>query len=380
MLDATKRNLLPLVRTAWLVALVFSVALYVHYVDPANSGFCSGRSGCEAVRRSGYAYFFGLTWFNLPLVGAACFVAALGLSLLPLPRESRPVVVGGAAALGGVVGIALVAVQWFQIEASCWLCMVVDGSAIVAGLLGALWIGLRGEVQREPFRLWAWWSILVLSALSPVGLWFWQPSPPVPDGVARLYEPGKINVVEFADFECPYCRTMHGIFNRLNREYGDRVNFHQLHFPLPGHPHAMRAAAAAVCAENAGHGEAMKHRLFTHPLNDEAPVSHAKALGLDVAEFETCIDSAATLRRIEADKAILMNANFRGLPTTFVGAQRVVGWRVYPAMKEAYELASAKDGGRGLEIPRWLFVAIVGSALAGIGVLGRIRGNGLAEA
>jgi predicted DsbA family dithiol-disulfide isomerase len=141
----------------------------------------------------------------------------------------------------------------------------------------------------------------------------------------------------------------------------------------------MKAAAAAVCAENEGQGDEMKHRLFTRALNDEAPFLHARALGLDSAKFEACVDSSATLRRIEADKAILFEGGFRGLPTTFVGEQRIVGWRVYPAMKEAYELAAQKDGSRAFEIPQWLFITLIGAAAVGVGVAGRSRGNGLAE-
>jgi protein-disulfide isomerase len=221
--------------------------------------------------------------------------------------------------------------------------------------------------------------LILLLALGPIGLWLSKPALPIPDGVTRLYQPGKINVVEFADYQCPYCRTMHAIFERINRDYGDRVNFHQLNMPLPGHEYAMKAAAAAVCAENAGKGAQMKDLLFTRMLDDEAPLAHARELGLDPDEFQQCLDSAATARQIEADKAILLNSGFRGLPTTFVGQQRIVGWRVYPAMKEAYELAARADGGRGLEIPPWLFLTLVGAAAVGIAVLGHARGNGLAK-
>lgn len=375
-----RRHLLTAIRLAWLVALVFSVALYVHYVDPANSGYCSGGSGCEAVRRSGFSYFLGKTWLNVPFIGVACFFGALTLSFLPLGASLRPRVLGAIAILGALVALVLIGVQWLQIGAACWLCMVVDVSALAAGSLATPWLLHPEQEQADPLAPWAWIGGGLLVALAPVGLWLFKPAPPIPDGVARLYQPGKINVVEFADFQCPYCRTMHGIFQRLNAEYGDRVNFHQLHMPLPGHEHAFRAAAAAVCAEERGKGDEMKHRLFTQSLSASAPLRHAQALGFDTDEFESCMDSAATSRRIEADKEILRQSGFRGLPTTFVGAQRIVGWRVYPAMKEAYELAARADGGRGVELPSWLFLGVVGAAVVAIGVTGRRPRNGLAKA
>lgn len=377
--QGTQKYLVLALRSLWLIALVFSVALFVHYLDPANSGYCSGRSGCEAVRRSGYSYFLGQTWLNLPLFGVLSFSAGVTLSWVPLPRVPRAKLLGLGAALGGVLAIVFVVLQAAVIGAFCWLCMVVDTAAILAGGVG-VWLFVRRNVeQREPLRVWAGALISLALALAPIGLWQFRPSLPIPEGVAKLYVPGKINVVEFADFECPYCRTMHGIFTRLNREYGDRVNFHQLHMPLPGHAHAMRAATAAVCAEKMGKGHEMKDLLFTRALDDEAPLEHAKALGLDITEFERCLDSAAAARRVEQDKEIILNGGFRGLPTTFVGSQRIVGWRVYPAMKEAYEAALQADGGKGLELPPWLFLTLVGGFVVVVGVLGRQRANTLAR-
>lgn len=379
MAHAIQKYLVALLRAFWLIALIFSVALFVHYLDPANSGFCSGRSGCEAVRRSEYSYLLGKTWLNLPLLGVVSFSAALTLTFVPMSTSLRARLLGVAATLGGAMALVFVILQAAVIGAFCWLCMVVDSAAIVAGGVG-VWLFLRRNVeQREPLALWAGASLCVLLGLVPIGLWQLKPSLPIPPGVEKLYVAGKINVVEFADFECPYCRTMHAIFERLNKEYGDRVNFHQLHMPLPGHAHAMRAAAAAVCAENVGKGHEMADLLFTRTLNEEAPMKHAKALNLDLAEFERCMDSAKTLRRIEHDKEIILNGGFRGLPTTFVGQQRIVGWRVYPAMKEAYEAALASDGGRGLELPPWLFMSLVGALSVVIGVVGRARGNTLAR-
>jgi uncharacterized membrane protein/predicted DsbA family dithiol-disulfide isomerase len=378
MLEPMQKYLVVALRLAWLIALIFSVALFVHYLDPANSGYCSGRSGCEAVRRSGFGYFFGQTWLNLPLIGVVAFSAALTLTFVSMPPRLSAWLLGGAAVLGGLAALGFVALQALVIGAYCWLCMVVDIAAIVAGVVGAMLLKYHQAEQRELLARWASAAVCGLLALAPVGLWQFKPSLPLPPGVEALYVPGKINVVEFADFECPYCRTMHRVFTRLNREYGDRVNFHQLHMPLPGHVHAMRAAAAAVCAENVGKGSEMKELLFTRSLDDDSPIKHAKTLNLDVVEFERCIDSAATAQRIERDKAIILNGGFRGLPTTFVGRQRIVGWRVYPAMKEAYEAAASGEDGR-FEMPPWLFLGVLGAAAVGLGIAGRVRRNSLAS-
>jgi protein-disulfide isomerase len=146
--------------------------------------------------------------------------------------------------------------------------------------------------------------------------------------------------------------------------------------PLPGHEHAMTAASAAVCAEAQGKEVEMKRLLFTRAFVDDFANKHAKDLQLDLPEFETCMDSATTAQRIEADRKILREAGFRGLPTTFVGHQRILGWRVYPEMKEAYETALLGDTPFHLSpVAYWLGVV---AAVAGLSWAGRTRGNGVA--
>lgn len=371
-----KHYTLALFRALVLIALVFSVALYVHYLDPANSGFCSGRSGCEAVRHSEYSYLFGEPALNLPLVGVVSFSVLFTFSLLPMRAESRGKLLGACAALGALSAVAFIVIQAVVIDAFCWLCMVVDGSAIAAGICGAaLW--MQGNTPQRPvLNTWAWAAAAGVLVIAPIGSWQTRPGLAIPEGVSRLYQPGKINVVEFADFQCSYCRTMYRIFDRLNREYGERVNFHQLHMPLPGHGHSMTAASAAVCAEAQGKDAEMKRLLFTRALVDDFARKHAEELQLDMSAFEECLDSAATAQRIEADRTILREAGFTGLPTTFVGQQRIVGWRVYPAMKEAYEAALLDEAPFSVPpIAYWIGVAV---ALAGLSWAGRSRGNGVA--
>jgi uncharacterized membrane protein/predicted DsbA family dithiol-disulfide isomerase len=379
MSSALHNNLLSVMRVLLLVALTFSSALFVHYLDPANSGYCSGRSGCEAVRRSAYSYFLGQTWLNLPFIGVVSFSALLTLSFVPMDRRVRVPLLASLSVLGAIAAVVLIALQEFVIGARCWLCMVVDIAAVLAGVVGVVWYRNREVVQSEPLRTWSAALICLLLALSPIALWQTRPLPPLPEGVAALYQPGKINVVEFADFECPYCRTMHHIFKRLEREYGGRVNFHQLNMPLPGHRHALKAALAAVCAEDQGQGKAMKDRLFTSALDDDAPLEHAAAIGLNRTTFADCIDSAKALHEVEAHKKILMDAGFRGLPTTFVGNQRLVGWRPYAAMQEAYEAALAGSAGPWFALPSWLFATLAAALVVGIGYAGRSVRNGVAR-
>ena len=122
----------------------------------------------------------------------------------------------------------------------------------------------------------ALWAFAAAVTLAPI-LWHAiKPPPAIPKPVAALYQPGKINVIEFADFECPYCRRLHAILDPLVDAAGDRVNFVRLQRPLSQHVYAEHAARAALCAEAQGKGEAMADRLFAEKLDHDKIVAIAE--------------------------------------------------------------------------------------------------------
>ena len=117
----------------------------------------------------------------------------------------------------------------------------------------------------------------------------------------RCTQPGKINVVEFADYECPFCRLLHDRLKAIIKDYPGKVNFVRLNMPLQSHPSARHAARAGLCAEAQGKGDAMADRLFS--AEDLSPAANRRAaaeLGLDVAEFERCVASPDTDKKIDA--------------------------------------------------------------------------------
>ena len=148
-------------------------------------------------------------------------------------------------------------------------------------------------------------------------------------GTVKGNPAAKIAVVEFADFQCPYCsrfarETLPGLEERY-LETG-RVQFVFMHFPLVGiHPLAQRAAAGSMCAGHQGRFWEMHDRLFAQPTRDNllALDGHASALGLNRRQFDACLDAAATAKRIERDTATAKVLGVRGTPTFFVG--EVVG-------------------------------------------------------
>jgi predicted DsbA family dithiol-disulfide isomerase len=257
--------------------------------------------------------------------------------------------------------------------------MVADTMALlIAGGAVGRHLAARGEPSEpgdrraELLQPWGWVTLCLLAVGGPL-LWpKVRPLPPVPAGIRALYAPDKINVVEFADFQCGHCRDLHPRLKRVVKEYGDRVNFIRLHKPLSSHPLSRGAARAAVCAAEQGQEEAMADRLFAAKLLTRAENRKwAQQLGLDLVAFDECVVDPATDARISREASLLTGPEFLGLPTTYVQGQKLVGSRGDEAYRDALRLAAQGEGNRG--IPGWAFLLLVAAVVAGVVALGRIR-------
>jgi protein-disulfide isomerase/uncharacterized membrane protein len=362
-------------RLALLFALGASAALTIDYLS-SNPSFCGATSGCGVVRRSGFGY---LGPVPLPAAGLLAFVCVLALSLGPpaLRRASRH-----AAIAGAVLGAGLIGPQALVVKTFCWLCLVADGSAIVAGVAGAALVvrrdGAGSDVADGPLRAWAWGVLGALAVVAPL-LWpVVRPAAALPAGVRERHVAGKINVVEFVDFECPFCRMFHPTLKGVVKEYGDRVNFARLDLPLDSHVHARGAAKAHLCADAQRAGDRMADALFeAEDLEQKGLVETAKELGLDVTSFEACLAAPATEQKLESVERILRDSGMlQGLPTTFVGSAMLVGAQDDVALRDAFERAArgADDDG----IPGWLYLAAFALAGAGVVFVGRRRSPAVA--
>jgi predicted DsbA family dithiol-disulfide isomerase/uncharacterized membrane protein len=361
--SATTRFWLVLCRAAVLVAIAGSAALYMQYLDPAGAAFCGLDSGCEAVRRSGLSYL-GNRLFSMPLLGLVAYAAVLAASLIA-PRSKRTLYLICA---GGAAAALLIAVQAFYVHAFCWLCLVVDASAILAAVFAAAFF--RGGDAEDPLEWWAWVALASVAVGAGPGWVELKPAPPVPSQIRALYVPGKINVVEFADFECPFCRLYHPVLKEVVKSYPPgEVHFVRKHVPLAMHPQAKPAARTVICAEEQGKAEELGDRLVDIELSPTAIHRAAMEIGLDGAKLDRCLGSSAPDRRIEADKKLLEEVGMEGLPTTYVGPKRLLGAVSAEAVRDAFE--RARKGGESRGVPGPVFAAALLLALAGVVWLGR---------
>jgi protein-disulfide isomerase len=133
-----------------------------------------------------------------------------------------------------------------------------------------------------------------------------------------------ITIVEFSDFECPFCGMTHPILERVLAENEGRVKLIFMHYPLDGHEHAQPAARAAVAAQSQGKFWEMHDLLFENQraLEAEDIERYAEEIGLDMTRFRADLQSDATQRRVEAQKALGRELDISGTPSIFINGRR----------------------------------------------------------
>jgi protein-disulfide isomerase len=133
----------------------------------------------------------------------------------------------------------------------------------------------------------------------------------------------KVTIVEFSDFECPYCGSAHPILSNVLAEMGGKVNLVFKNFPLDAHKNAQPAARAAVAAQAQGKFWEMADQLFEHQreLSPEKIRELAAKIGLDMARFDADLASEQTQARVESDKKEGAGLDVQGTPTFFVNGR-----------------------------------------------------------
>jgi len=134
-----------------------------------------------------------------------------------------------------------------------------------------------------------------------------------------------VTIVEFSDFQCPYCAKAAAVVAEIRADYGDRVRFVFRQFPLEIHPEAHLAAQAALAAHAQGKFWPYHDLLFAHQnaLSREALASYAKQLKLDTRTFDRALAEGTYRERVEEDRGLGEKAFVRGTPTLFVDGLRV---------------------------------------------------------
>lgn len=136
-----------------------------------------------------------------------------------------------------------------------------------------------------------------------------------------------VQIVEFSDFQCPFCKRVEPTLKAVKDKYGDKVDIVYMDFPLPMHNHALDAAKAGRCAEEQGKFWPFHDAMFADQ-SKLAPAdlkSIAKTLGLDTAKFDDCFDKAKYEAGVRADMNQGKQLGIDGTPAFFVNGRMLVG-------------------------------------------------------
>ncbi|GAB2825342.1 Na+/H+ antiporter NhaA [Streptomyces daliensis] len=242
------------------------------------------------------------------ITGAAAWAVRMGMGTLPgglrLPR------LAGGAALSGI-GFTI---SLFIIDLALKDPALQDQARVgvlLASVLAVLtgWLITRGyerlrpeEASKPPDRL-------------------VEPVDPDRDHVLGP-DDAPLTLVEYADFECPFCGRATGSVDEVRRHFGERLRYVYRHYPLGDvHPHAALAAEASEAAAAQGGFWPMHDRLFarSHALTFDDLVAHADALGLDTDRFARELRLRLHERRVREDVRTGQVSGVRGTPTFFIG-------------------------------------------------------------
>ena len=143
-----------------------------------------------------------------------------------------------------------------------------------------------------------------------------------------------VTLVEFSDFQCPFCQRVMPTLKRVKDTYGDRVRIVWKDFPLTSiHPEAFKAAEAGNCAREQGKFWEYHDTLFTNQqaLQPEFLKKYAADVGLDVTKFGACLDTAKYGARVQEHVGVGTDLGVQSTPSAFINGRLVTGAQPYEA-------------------------------------------------
>ncbi len=355
-----------------LAGVGISVALTQHFYDIRNgtSGFKSfcnlGQSiNCDIVAAS---QFSELIW-GLPLSGFASgwFLTLFFVSIFahnPFWRRESLRASFALSLFSILIAIPYIIIMAFQLKTYCLLCFAVDTLSLLS-FLTVLSLKPEGfSIHKLDLSKWKIFSGILVGSLviSVFGLKTLDQSAVPSADLAEITngilnspalsvrtddnfpsigpKTAPITIVEFSDFQCPFCRIgAFGLNSVLNR-YPDKVRVIFRNYPLdqacnphvpqPAHQFACEAASAALCAQRHGKFEIAYQELFEKQASfgPGRPLEIVKNLGINDADLKACAVSQETATRITQDIEEATQLGVRSTPTFFINGYKIEG--VYP--------------------------------------------------
>jgi protein-disulfide isomerase len=361
------------------------VLAYLHvktHTDPAFHSFCAidRKVNCDIVARSPYSVFFGVP---VAAWGIFAYAVAALVALWGLLRRSR-LAAGcglGLAILYAAGGAGLAAISMFLVTAVCILCLATYGVnllLLLSMLFAARPMGFRAALaelpraaRTQPLRVLVVLAVLAAAKLTLVLAYptYWKaaaaPTPATIPDLPQGIEPGGghflgalhpvLTLIEWSDYECPYCRETHRGLRRLLEQYPTRFRLVHRHYPLdqscnssmsgPMHQNACFAATVAECAGRQGRFWQANDYLFTEArtLHSRGNAEIAHALGLDLVKLERCLrEEGPRMVALDVDEGNRLQ--IQATPTFVIDGKPYTG-NLPPFVRTRLEQAPTVDSG-----------------------------------
>jgi protein-disulfide isomerase len=156
----------------------------------------------------------------------------------------------------------------------------------------------------------------------------------------------KVTIVEFSDFECPFCSRAAEVTHKVKEKYGDKVRFVFRQFPLSFHKNAHQAAEASLAAHSQGKFWEFHDKLFANQqkLDRASLEGFAKELGLNVAAFKKALDSKEYAPAVDAEMKLGEEVAVQGTPSMFINGARIADPTNFDTISGQIDAALAKAG------------------------------------
>ncbi|MBK8315962.1 MAG: DsbA family protein [Acidobacteria bacterium] len=157
-----------------------------------------------------------------------------------------------------------------------------------------------------------------------------EPEPPLirisDEGPSSGSPSSPVTIVEFSDFQCPFCKRASETVRELARLYDGKVRIVFKHFPLSNHPDAFKAAQASVCADEKGKFWEYHDRLFnSQNLSDESLRKIAADIGLETKDFNACLESSRSKEQVMKNIQEGRKIGIQGTPFFTINGRPVRG-------------------------------------------------------
>lgn len=173
---------------------------------------------------------------------------------------------------------------------------------------------------------------------------------PVPSNWPGIKGPATapVTLIEFSDYQCPYCKRAEPTVAQLLSDYGDKIRFVYRDYPLQFHPRALPASLAAHCAADQGKFWELHKNLMNEQgdLSDDDIKKRAGTVGLDATAFNACYEAKKHESEVQASFQDGQNVGVTGTPSFFVNGRMLVGARSIEEFKSLIDEELARAAGR----------------------------------